>query len=104
MLTVLRNRVVYTSALSQAIGEAIAQQRLAYNYAIDYTLDHPSVSKYDLYKELTEQRIDKERWNANLQVHRSGATRGRDAVKKYDKSDSTDYQERAERQAYYAES
>ena len=77
---------MYSSALSQVIGEAIAQQRLAYNHAVDYMLDHPSVSKYDLYKELTEQRIDKERWDGNLQIHRSGATRGRDAVKKYDKA------------------
>ena len=86
MLTVLRNKVVYTSALSQAIGEAIAQQRLAYNHAVDYMLDHPSVSKYDLYKELTEQRIDKERWNGKLQIHRAGLTRGRDAVRAYDKA------------------
>ena len=86
MLTVLRNKVVYTPLLSQAIGEAIAQQRLAYNYAVDYTLDHPNISKYDLYRELTYQRIDKERWNGNALVHRSGITRGRDAVKKYDKA------------------
>ena len=77
---------MYSSALSQVIGEAIAQQRLAYNYAVDYTLDHPNTSKYDIYKELTEQRIDKERWNGNLRVHRAGITRGRDAVKKYDKA------------------
>ena len=86
MLTVLRNKVVYSSELSQEIGEAIAQQRLAYNYAVDYVLDHPNTSKYDLYKELTEQRIDKERWNGSLRVHRAGLTRGRDAVKKYDKA------------------
>ena len=77
---------MYSSELSQEVRSAIAQQRLAYNHAVDYTLDHPSVSKYDLYKELTEQRIDKELWNANLQIHRSGVTRGRDAVRAYDKA------------------
>ena len=65
MLTVLRNKDVYTPLLSQAIVEAITEQCLAYNHAVGCTLDHPKTSKYDLYKELTEQRIDKEGWNGN---------------------------------------
>ena len=56
MLTVIRNKVVYSPESSKAIGEAASQQRLAYNAGVEYVLAHPNVSKFDLNKQLTVWR------------------------------------------------
>ena len=85
MFTIIRNRVPYSPKLSQQIADAAAQQRLAYNLAVEFTLKHPNVSKFDLQKELTA-------WRATLPalaagqtgIQRPGLNRGRDAVRAFD--------------------
>ena len=85
MLTTIRNRVKYSRDSSQAIGRAAAQQRLAYNHAVNYTLAHPNVSKKDLQAQLTSWRNqDPQRWTANVAIQRPGLFRGREAVRKFD--------------------
>ena len=87
MLTSLRNRIVYSKDSSKAIGDAASQQRLAYNAAVDHTLDHPNISKYDLQQQLTAWRDeDPEKWHGKLKIQRTGLERGRLAVKAFDKA------------------
>ena len=70
-----------------AIGQAAGQQRLAYNAAVEYTLKHPNISKFDLHKQLTSWRkADLDKWHGNLRVQRPGLEQGRDTVRKYDEA------------------
>ena len=85
MFTVMRNRVVYSPESSRVIGNAAAQQRLAYNAAVDHTLAHPNLSKFNLQKQLTEWRAqDPDRWHGNLRVQRPGLAQGQLAVRAFD--------------------
>ena len=85
LYSAIRNQVVYSPISSLAIGQAAGQQRLAYNAAVEYTLAHPNVSKFDLHKQLTSWRKTKpEKWRGHLRIHRPGLEQGRDTVRKYD--------------------
>ena len=87
MINTLRNRIRHSPESSQAIGEAASQQIQAYNFAVDYTLAHPNVTKYDLFKAFTEHRTQKpERWVAYTTLLRGGLTRGYNSVKSFDKA------------------
>ena len=85
MYSAIRNQAVHSPESSLAIGQAAGQQRLAYNAAVEFTLAHPNVSKFDLHKQLTSWRqANPEKWHGNLRVHRPGLEQGRDTVRKYD--------------------
>ena len=85
MFTIMRNRVPYSPSLSQQIADAAAQQRLAYNLAVEFTLKHPNISKFDLQKELTAWRATMPALAAGQTgVQRPGLNRGRDAVRAFD--------------------
>ena len=87
MFTVLRNRITYSPGSSQDIGVAAAQQRLAYNAAVDFILAHPNVSRFDLQKQLTRWRAQNPaRWHGNLRIQRSGLEQGRNAIRAFDKA------------------
>ena len=95
MLTTIRNSIVFETATSAAIADFCHQQRLAYNCAVEHMLSHPSVSRFDLFKELTnwkradEQRHPEDRkWRAPLSVLRPGLTRGRAATLAFLKADA----------------
>lgn len=85
----IKNRVRYSPNSSQAIGEYAGQQRLAYNAAIEYTLQHPNVSKYDTQHQLTLWRqAAPDKWSAPVAVHRPGLYKGRESTRKFHKADA----------------
>ena len=87
MLSTIKNRVRYSPELSQAIGYLAAQQRAAYNAAVQFTLQHPNIEKNELQQKLTEWRKNKpERWRASVATQRPGLFRGRNAVRAADKA------------------
>ena len=86
MLTVIKNIVRYSPDSSQPIGYNAGQESMAYYAAVEYILKHPNASKYDLFKQLTVWRKDREKWNGKVQIHRAGATRGREAVRAFDRA------------------
>ena len=95
LLTTIRNSIVFEAATSAAIADFCNQQRLAYNCAVEYMLSHPSVSRFDLFKELTKwKRADEQwhpedrKWRAPLSVLRPGLTRGRAATLAFLKADA----------------
>ena len=83
----MRNRVRYSPESSQAIGIRAGQQRQARNAAIQYTLQHPNVSKYGVQRQLTIWRqANPARWQASVAVHRPGLSRGRNTVRQFDEA------------------
>ena len=87
MYTTIRNQVPYSPESSVAIGEAAGQQRQAYNAAVQETLAHPNVSKFDLQRQLTRWRQDyPTKWRSNLRIQRPGLEAGREAVRRSDQA------------------
>lgn len=89
METTQLNRVRYSPITSQAIGERAAQQRLARNAAIEYTLAHPNVSKNQLQRQLTLWRNqDPDKWQGSVAVQRPGLFKGRNSARQFHAADA----------------
>ena len=90
METTQRNRVRYSPTTSQGIGERAAQQRLARNSAIEYTLAHPDVSKNHLQRLLTLWRNqDPDKWHGSVACQRPGLFKGRLTVRQFHAADAS---------------
>ena len=80
-----KNSVRYTPESSQAIGERAGHQRLAYNSAVEFILDHPNTGKTTLQAQLAKWRKEAPRENLPHTVcQRPGLFRGRIAVRQFD--------------------
>ena len=87
MIITIRNRIRHSPESSRIIGESASQQVQAYNFGVEYTLAHPNISKYDLFKKFTESRMRKpEKWFAQIKIIRAGLTRGFNSVRSFDKA------------------
>ena len=94
MYAAIRNQAVFSPESSLAVGQATSPQRQAYNAAVEHTLAHPNICKFDLHKHLTYLRhADPAKWGGNLRVQRPGLEAGRTAVRAFDKASATTLRE-----------
>ena len=94
MFDSIRNSIVFDADTSAALGDYCNQQRAAYNMAVEHSLAHPSISRFDMFKQLTQWKQaeadlpeDERRWTGPVAVLRPGLTRGRAAVQAFLKAD-----------------
>ena len=89
-----KNSVRYSPDSSSAIGERAGHQRLAYNSAVGFILDHPNTGKNELQAQLTRWRQDTPKENlAHLVSQRPGLFRGRLAVRQFDQASLNTFRE-----------
>ena len=84
MFITFRSKIKYSPESSLCIGEQASAQRQAYNMAIDIVLQHPNITKFDLYKKWTQIRSENSQIASYpLLLQRPGLARAHDAVKKF---------------------
>ena len=84
MFITYRSKIKYSPESSRYIGELASAQRQAYNMAIDIVLQHPNITKFDLYKKWTQIRSENSQIASYpLRIQRPGLARAHDAVKKF---------------------